>query len=147
LVLVYVVLFFRLLNKWSSLGFLGLLGVSVLVLFSHSWTWFVFAFSLLVFLFIEWRSAVHERSLWSMFKTKALFIGSTVVVGLLCELVRNLNYSVSLGGSAIITAQSSLSFPNPTYLLSGLRDSVNFILGGVYANELLVFFYPACKWW
>ena len=139
LVLVYVVLFFRLLNSWSSLGFLGLLGVSVLVLFSHTWTWFVFAFSLLVFLLIEWRSTVHDRSLWGRFKTKALFIGSTVVVGLLCELVRNLNYSVSLEGSAIITAQSSLSFPNPSYLFSGLRDSVNFILGGVYANGLLVF--------
>ncbi len=139
LVLVYVVLFFRVLNSWSSLGFLGLLGVSVLVLFSHSWTWFVFAFSLLAFLFIEWRAAVRDRSLWGRFKTKALFIGSTIVVGLLCDLVRNLNYSVSLGGSALVTAQSSLSFPNPNYLLSGLRDSVNFILGGVYTNGLLVF--------
>ena len=57
LVFVYVVLFFRLLDKWSSLGFFALLGVSVLVLFSHSWTWFVFALSLAMFLFLEWRLA------------------------------------------------------------------------------------------
>ncbi len=54
-VFVYVVLFFKLLDKWSSLGFFALLGVSVLVLFSHSWTWFVFALSLVMFLFLEWR--------------------------------------------------------------------------------------------
>ena len=50
LIFVYVVLFFRLVEKWSSLGFFRLLGVSVLVLFSHSWTWFVFALSLVMFL-------------------------------------------------------------------------------------------------
>jgi len=138
-VLVYLVLFFRILNSWSSLGFLGLLGVSLLVLFSHSWTWFVFAFSLLAFLFIEWRAATREKSLWGRFKTKSLLVGSTVVVGLLCDLVRNVTSSVSLGGSVFVTAQSSLSFPNPYYILSGLRSSVNFILGGVYASGLLIF--------
>lgn len=140
LVLVYVVLFFRVLNHWSSLGFLGLLVVSVLVLFSHSWTWFVFAFSLLVFLLIEWRAVIREKSLWGRFKTKVLFVGSTVAVGLLCDLVRNLFSSVSLGGSVLVTAQSSLSLPNPTYILSGLQNSVNFILGGVYASGILIFF-------
>ena len=38
LIFTYVIIFFRLLDKWSSLGFFALLGVSVLVLFSHSWT-------------------------------------------------------------------------------------------------------------
>ena len=52
LVFVYVVLFFRVLGSWSSLGFFALLGVSVLILFSHSWTWFVFVLSLVaVFVF------------------------------------------------------------------------------------------------
>ncbi|HUK85669.1 MAG TPA: hypothetical protein VLU95_07390 [Candidatus Acidoferrum sp.] len=139
LMLVYIVLFFKLLNRWSTLGFLGLLGISVLVLFSHSWTWFVFAFSLLVFLFTEWRAALREKSLWDRFKTKTLFIGSTIIVGLLCDIVRNLNYSGPAGGSVLITAQTSLSFPNSSYLLSGLSSSVDFILGGVYANGLLIF--------
>ena len=65
LVFVYVVLFFKLLDRWSSLGFLVLLFVSVGVLFSHSWTWFVFALSLLVFLFLEWRS-YWRRFVWSV---------------------------------------------------------------------------------
>ena len=62
LVFVYVVLFFRLVGSWSSLGFFALLGLSVLILFSHSWTWFVFALTLVVFLFLEWRLAVRDRS-------------------------------------------------------------------------------------
>jgi hypothetical protein len=32
-----------------------------------------------------------------------------------------------------------LGFPNAAYLLSGLRESIDFVLGGVFANQLLVF--------
>jgi hypothetical protein len=36
------------------------------------------------------------------------------------------------------TVQSSLGFPNPAYLLSGMSKAVDFVLGGVFANPLLV---------
>ena len=139
LVLVYVVLFFRLLDSWSGLGFFALLGVSVLVLFSHSWTWFVFVLSLVMFSFLEWRMTVHNRGLWGRFKVKATFVGATVGVGLLCDLIRGFLIPVSSSASVLFTVQSDLGFPNAAYLLSGLRSSVDFVLGGVFANQLLVF--------
>jgi hypothetical protein len=138
LVFAYVVLFFRLLDKWSSLGFFALLGVSVLVLFSHSWTWFVFALSLAMFLFLEWRLASRDRNLWSRFKSKAVLVGATVGVGLLIDLFRRVLSSGSSSSSVLSTAQSSLGFPNPTYLVSGMKATVDFVLGGVFANQLLV---------
>jgi hypothetical protein len=140
LVFVYVVLFFKLLEKWSSLGFFALLGVSVLVLFSHSWTWFVFALSLAMFLFLEWRLAVDNRSLWGRFKGKTILVISTVGVGFLVDLLRRVLSPVSSSGSVLSTVQSSLGFPNLTYLLSGMSKAVNFVLGGVFANPLLVAF-------
>jgi hypothetical protein len=139
LVFVYVILFFRVVGSWSSLGFFALLGVSVLILFSHSWTWFIFALSLVVFLFLEWRLAVRDRGLWGRFKLKANYVGATVGVGLLCDFVRKLLSSVSSTASVFVTVQSSLGLPNAAYLVSGLRDSVDFVLGGVFANQLLVF--------
>ena len=138
LIFVYVVLFFKLLDKWSSLGFFALLGVSVLVLFSHSWTWFVFALSLAMFLFLEWRLAVHNRGLWGRFKDKAVLVVATVGVGLLVDLLRKVLSPVSSSGSVLSTVQSSLGFPNPAYLLSGMSKAVDFVLGGVFANQLLV---------
>ena len=139
LVLVYVILFFRVLDSWSSLGFFALLGVSVLILFSHSWTWFVFALSLVAFLFLDWRLAVRDRRLWSRFKLKATFVVATVGVGLFCDFIRGLLSSLSPAASVFATAQSSLGFPNVAYLLSGFRETVDFVLGGVFANQLLVF--------
>jgi hypothetical protein len=139
LVLVYVILFFRVLDSWSSLGFFALLGVSVLILFSHSWTWFVFALSLVAFLFLEWRLAVRDRSLWNRFKLKATFVGATVGVGLFCDFIRRMLSPVSASASVFATAQSSLSLPNGAYLLNGFRNTVDFVLGGVFANQLLVF--------
>jgi len=138
LIFVYVLLFFRLLDSWSSVGFFGLIGVSVLILFSHSWTWFVFAFSLAAFLFLEWRLAVLDRRLWSRFTMKATFIFATVGVGLVCDLLRALLSSVSPAASVLNTAQTSLGLPNAGYLLSGFRETVDFVLGGVFANQLLV---------
>jgi len=139
LVLVYVILFFRVLDSWSSLGLFALLGVSVLILFSHSWTWYIFALSLVAFLFLEWRLAVRDRSLWSRFELKATFVGATVGVGLFCDFIRGLLSSVSSAGSVFATVQSGLSLPSGAYLLSGFRETVDFVLGGVFANQLLVF--------
>ena len=139
LVFVYVLLFFKVLDHFSSLGFFVLLGVSGLVFFSHSWTWFIFALSLCMFLFLQWRLASRDRRLWGRFKIQVVYIGATVVVGLLSDLVRRLLSSGSPSSSVLATAQSSLGFPNSAYLLSGLRESVNFVLGGVFANQLLVF--------
>jgi hypothetical protein len=140
LIFVYVVLFFKLLDKWSSLGFFALLGVSVLVLFSHSWTWFVFTLSLAMFLFMEWRLAATNKSLRSRFKDKAVMVGFTIGVGLLIDVLRNVLSPVSSSSSALSVAQSSLGFPNLAYLVSGMRQAVDFILGGVFANPLLVAF-------
>jgi len=89
LVFFYIILFFRLLNCWSVLGFLGLLVVSVGVLFSHSWTWFVFAVSLLLFLFLEWRALPRGMSS-GRFRAMTVFVGVTFVVGLLCDFSRRL---------------------------------------------------------
>jgi hypothetical protein len=139
LVLVYLILFFRVLSSWSSFGFFALLGVSVLILFSHSWTWFVFALSLVAFLLWEWRLAVRDKGLWSRFKLKATFVVATIGVGLFCDFIRRFLSPVSSAASVFSTAQSSLSIPNGAYLLNQLRQTVDFVLGGVFANQLLVF--------
>jgi hypothetical protein len=139
LVFVYVLLFFRLVGSWSSLGFFALLGVSVLVLFSHSWTWFVFAVSLLAFLFLEWRLALRDRGLWGRFKVKCVFVVATVGVGLFVDLVRGLFSPVSSSVSIVDAAGSGLSFPSGNFLLAAMQKNVDFALGGVFANGLLMF--------
>jgi hypothetical protein len=139
LIFVYVILFFRVLVSWSSLGFFVLLGVSVLVLFSHSWTWFIFALTLCAFLFLQWRLATHDRVLWNRFKIQVLLIGATVGVGLLSDLMRTLMSSVSSSSSVASTVNSSLGLPNLGYVLSGLDKALNITLGGVFASGLLVF--------
>ena len=138
-VLVYVILFFKVLDSGSSLKFFALLGVSVLILFTHSWTWYIFASSLATFLLLEWRSAVHDKPLWSRFRLKTTLIASTIGVGLVCVLVRSLLSSVTPATSVLAAAQSNLGLPNEAYLLSGFRNTVDFVLGGVFANQLLVF--------
>jgi hypothetical protein len=140
LVFVYLVLFFRVLGSWSSLRFFALLGTSVLVLLSHSWTWFVFALSLLMYLFVEWRLTVRDRGLWRRFKEKGILVGATVGVGLLVDLARSLLSSVSSSGSVLAAAHLGLGFPNLGFLLSGMQKTVDFSLGGVFANGLLVAF-------
>ena len=136
LVFVYVVLFFRLLDRWSSLGFLVLLFVSVGILFSHPWTWFIFALSLVVFLFLEWRSTGEGLSY--RFKSMGVFIGTTLGVGLTSDLLRKVVSPVSSTSSVLSTAGSSLGLPNLGFLFSGLEERVDFVLGGVFANGLLV---------
>ncbi len=140
LIFVYIVLFFKLIEKWSTLNFFVLLGVSVLILFSHSWTWFVFALTILMFLFLEWRSIAGDRRLMIRFRGKALLVGTTVGVGFAIDLVRRFLSPVSSSASALGTAQSSLGFPNPAFLMSGLKQFVEAVNGGVYANQLLVVF-------
>ena len=51
---------------------------------------------------------------------------------------RNVLSPVSSSGSVLSTVQSSLGFPNLAYLVSGMSEAVDFILGGVFANQLLV---------
>lgn len=138
LIFAYIVLFFKVLKSWSSLCFFALLGVSVAVLFSHSWTWFIFVLSLCMFLFMQWRLATHDKRLWDRFKIQAIFIGATVGVGLLSDLARKMLSPVSSTTSVIATAQSSLGLPNPVYLLSGMQHAVDYALGGVFASGLFV---------
>lgn len=137
LVLAYVVLFFRVLNRWSAVSFFGLLATSVGVLFSHSWTWFIFALSLLMFLFLEWRVSAQGGA--GRFRAMVVFVAATLGVGLLCDFSRGLLGPVSSSASVLVTAQSSLGVPNFTFLLCGLQNTVNFVLGGVYAHAALVF--------
>ena len=139
LVFVYLVLFMRVERSGSFFSFFGLLAVSVLILFSHSWTWFVFAVSLVVFLFLEWRLAVADKTLMPQIKMKGVYVGSTIGVGLLCDLMRRLVSPVSSTASVVSTVQSSISLPNLGYVISGLRESVDSSLGGVFANSLLIF--------
>lgn len=138
LVFTYVVLFFKLLKHWSALGFFALLATSMGILFSHSWTWFIFAISLLLFLFLEWRVSRRGQDSGS-FRVMIVFVSATLVVGLFCDLSRRLLGSVSSSASVLVTAQSSLSFPNLGFLVEELGGSVNFILGGVFANGILAF--------
>ena len=139
LVYVYFILLVRVTRLWSILGVFALLGVSVGILFSHSWTWFIFALSLGAFLILEWRSTGREGGLRGNFKWKATLVGATVLVGLVCDFARKLLSAGSSSASVLATAQSSLSFPNVAFLLGGLKATVNFYLGGVFANPLLVF--------
>jgi hypothetical protein len=135
LVLLYFVVFLKVVRCWSNLGVFGLLVLSVLILFSHSWTWFVFVLSLVGFLFLEWRSARQDDG----FRLKAVLVGGSIGVALVCDFARRFLSTVSSSVSVFTTASTSLGFPNVSFLLSGLRDSVYFSLGGVFANQLLVF--------
>jgi hypothetical protein len=137
-VFVYLILFFKLFKSWSNLGFFALLGVSVLVLFSHSWTWIIFALSLCMFLLIQWRLAINDKGLRNRFKIQAMFIGATIGVDLLSDLARKMLSPASSTLSVITTAQSSLGLPNLAYLLSGMQHAVDFDLGGVFANGVLI---------
>ena len=82
--------------------------------------------------------AARDRGLWGRFKEKAILVVVTVGVGFLVDLLRRVLSPVSSSGSVLSTAQSSLGFPNPAYLLSGMSEAVDFVLGGVFANQLLV---------
>ncbi|MGD0449875.1 MAG: hypothetical protein ABSA79_02325 [Candidatus Bathyarchaeia archaeon] len=139
MVFAYFVVFFRALRSWSIFWVFALLVISELILFTHSWTWFVFALSLGMFLFLEWRSAVKKTSLGSRFKLKAIFVAATIVVGLLSDFARKMLFPMSSTTSVFQTVQTSLSYPNAVFLLNGLRQTVNFDLGGVFANQLLIF--------
>jgi hypothetical protein len=138
LVFVYIFLFFRFIGSKSSVAIFSLLSMSVLILFSHSWTWFIFALSLGVFLFLEGVRTIRNRSHWSTFKVEAIFVGLTIEVGLLSDLVRQMLSPVSATSSVLATVQSSLGFPNISYVMSGMKDTVSFILGGIFANQLLI---------
>jgi hypothetical protein len=137
-VYVYFILLLRVFRSGSSWGILALLGVSLLVLFSHSWTWYIFVFSLGAFLFLEWRMAVREPNLRQRLNWKVLVVGLTVIVGLICDLARKLLTSTSASTSVFETAQSSLGFPNTGYILGALKLTTNLYLGGVFANGVIL---------
>jgi hypothetical protein len=145
LAMIFVYLYFVLLlwvfRSGSSLGVFGLLGVSLLVLFSHSWTWYVLVLSLGAFLILEWRMVVRKGATWGRFKWKVSVVGASVVVGLVSDLVRNLLTATSASVSVLDTARMSLGFPSGEYVLSGLRLTTNFYLGGVFSEALLVFLF------
>lgn len=138
-VFVYFVLLLSVFRSPSSFGLFGLLGVSLLVLFSHSWTWYIFMLSLCAFLFWEWRLAARQHVSLNDFKWKLIVVGTTGAVGLVCDLSRMLLTSTSASQSVFETAQSDLSFPNAGLVLGGLKVTTNFYLGGVFANWLLLF--------
>jgi hypothetical protein len=139
LVSFYLILFFKVLNSWSSLGFFGLIVISILVMLSHTWTWFIFALSLGAFLFLEGCLTLNDRSRWSKFKEKIVLIVATIGVGLSVDIVRGFLSSVSSSASLVYTVHSGLSFPNGVFLFAAMQKNVDFALGGVFANGLLVF--------
>ena len=136
-VFAYVVLFFRLLNHWSTLGFFGLLLGSVCILFSHSWTWVIFVLSLALFLFLEWRKPAGYVDV-SRLKTMSVYAAFTLVVGLFCDFFRGLIVPVSASASVLARAESSLALPNPGFIVAELGDAVSFVLGGVFSNIILI---------
>ncbi len=136
-VYIYFILLLKVFHSGSIGGMLALLGVSLLVLFSHSWTWYIFVLSLGAFLFLEWRMAAKEPNLRQGLKWKVLVVGVTVIVGLICDLARNLLTSTSASTSVFETAQSSLGLPNSSFILSGLKLTTNFYLGGVFSNGVI----------
>ena len=137
LVFVYIVLFFRLLNRWSTLGFFGLLLVSACILFSHSWTWVIFALSLVLFLFLEWRQSA-VRVDFGRFKMMSVYIAFTLAVGLFCDFSRGLLGPVSSYASVVGTAKTSLGLPNAGFIVAELGDAVSFVLGGVFSSFILI---------
>ena len=138
LALIFVFLFFIVLIKvgerGSSAGLLCLFCLSVLILFSHSWTWYVFALSLVGFLLLEWRDSNRAKNL----RFTTILIGGSIGVGLLTDLTRNLLSPISSTASVYYTAHSSLSLPHPNYLFSGLQNTIDSTLGGVFSNQLLL---------
>lgn len=139
LVYVYFILLVKVFRGRSSLGFFALLGVSVLVLFVHLATWLVFAASLAAFLFLEWRLSVRNRGLWQSFKWEFSVVGATIVVGLVCEVVREMLVPWSTVSFVSQNVGSTFGFPSGSFVLSGLRSTTDFYLGGVFGFAALVF--------
>ncbi len=142
LAVVFVYLYFILMLKFSStakrLSIIPLLGVSLLILFSHSWAWYVFVASLAAFLLLEWRNTVHEPTSRQPFKWRILAVALTVIVGLVADYARSLLASTSASLSFFETASSGLSLPNTAFILNGLQLTTNFYLGGVFSSAIIL---------
>jgi hypothetical protein len=138
LALIFVFLYFialiKVRERGSSAGLLSLFCLSVLILFSHSWTWYFFALSLVGFLLLEWRDSNRAKNL----RFITILIGGSIGVGVLTDLTRNLLSPISSAASVYYTAHSSLNIPNPIYIFSGLQNTLDFLLGGVFSNQLLL---------
>jgi len=139
LVYVYCVLLVKFFHGLSTWAFSALLVASVLVLFSHLATWLVFAVSLVAFLFLEWRLAVQDRGRWQVFRWKLGVVGGTIAVDLVCELVRHLFVTFSTVSFVTENVGSTFGFPNLGTVLSGLRVTTDFYLGGVFGLAPFVF--------
>jgi hypothetical protein len=139
---IFVYLYFIVLLKFSDSGRWWniplLLGISLLILFSHSWTWYIFAASLGAFLFLEWQKTAKEPAPRQNLKRKMLIVGGTAILGLSCDLARKLLISSSGSLSVFETAQSSLGLPNTAFILSGLKLTTNFYLGGVFSSAVIL---------
>ena len=142
LAVIFVYLYFILLlsrfssgKKWS-MPLLSI--VSLFILFSHSWTWYIFVFSLGAFLLLEWRKTVREPVFRKQFGWKMLTVGLTVIVGLVSDIMRTLLVSTSASISVFETVQSNLGVLNTTYLISNLKLTTNFYLGGVFSSGLFM---------
>ncbi|HTY75477.1 MAG TPA: hypothetical protein VMD05_07930, partial [Candidatus Nanoarchaeia archaeon] len=132
LVYAYFILLVKLFNGWSSLVFIALLGVSVLVLFVHLGTWFVFVASLGAFSFLECILVVQNRAVWRSVKWKVAIVGLTIAVGLVCDVVREALVPWSIASFVSSNIAKTFGFINGGFVLSGLRLTADFYLGGVF---------------
>ncbi len=142
LAVIFVSLFFIMLLKVfparKSWGLPVLLILSVLILLSHSWTWYIFVVSLGAFLLLEWRRAAHEPGLNQHLKWKVLAVATTIIAGLTADFSRNLLTSKSASLAVFETAQSHLGLPDTAFILSGLKLTTNFYLGGVFSGSVIL---------
>jgi len=138
LVYVYFILLVKVFRGWSSFGFFVLLGVSILVLFVHLATWLVFAVSLGAFLFLEWRIAVRKRDL-GFFKWKFSVVGATIVVGVVCDLVREALVPFSTVSFVSNNVGGTVFLPSGGFIFGALRLTTDFYLGGVFGLVPFVF--------
>jgi hypothetical protein len=142
LAVIFVYLYFILLLTVSKSrkiwGIPALMGVSLLILFSHSWTWYIFVASLAAFLILEWRGAAGKPDLRPHLKWKIFVVGGTVIVGLIFDAARNLLTSTSASVSVFETVHSSLGLPNGAFILGGLKLTTNFYLGGVFSSGVFI---------
>jgi hypothetical protein len=139
LVYAYFMLLVKVFRGGSSLGFFALVIVSVLVLFVHLATWLVFTASLAAFLFLEWRPSFQDRGLRQIFRWKFSIVGSTIAVGLVCEVVREMIVPWSTASFVSQNVGSTFGFPSGGFVLSSLRSTTDFYLGGVFGLATLVF--------
>jgi hypothetical protein len=139
LVYEYFILLVKVFRGGSSLEFFALLSVSVLVLFVHLATWLLLTAALTAFLFLEWRQSIRDRGLRQIFRWKFSIVGATIAVGLVCEVVRETIVPWSTASFVSQNVGSTFGLPSGGFVLSALRSTADFYLGGVFGFAALVF--------